>query len=282
MKTTNAMQLKARTKQKAKEAGISPQLLMQDYMLERLLERLSLSPWRDKMAIKRGMLIASLVGVDGRVTKDLDATAQGFQLTGETAERALRDIAAIELDDDVEFEFSRIEAIREKDAYPGVRAFLVARYPPMAVTLMVDITTGDAVTPKAVAYEYPLMLEERSISLLAYPLATILAEKLETVISRGTASTRLRDYYDLFVLWKTRRCEVDRSLLHDALLATAAHRNSLGALPRWRNAMAEVVEDDAMRTHWASYAGSYRYASGIRLEEAVGVVCEIMSSLEPF
>lgn len=282
MKTANAMQLKARIKAKAMETNLSPQLLMQEYMLERLLERLSLSPWRDRMVVKGGMLIASLVGADGRVTKDLDVTAQGFALTEGTLEEALREIVSIEVDDDVTFELLRTEAIRIDDEYPGVRACLRAQYPPMSVALSMDVTTGDAITPSAVVYEYPLMFENRSVPLLVYPLATSFSEKLETVVSRGTANTRLRDYYDLLVLWKARRHEIDQPLLRKALLATAERRGSIEAVLAWRSTMSAIAEDEVMKSRWSSYVSAYRYARGMELGEAIEAICEIMSLLEPF
>ena len=159
MRTKNAMQLKAIIGNRAKESGVPPQLVMQNYLLERLLERISLSLWRNKVVVKGGMLISSLVGVDRRSTKDLDATVRGFPLTHESAERAFREIAAVEADDDFSFEFVRTEDIREADDYPGIRVHLLASYDKMRSPVTVDVTTGDKITPDAVEYSYPLMFE---------------------------------------------------------------------------------------------------------------------------
>ena len=169
------------------------------------------------------MLISSLVGVDRRSTKDLDATVRGFPLAHESAERAFREIAAVEADDDFSFEFVRTEDIREADDYPGIRVHLLASYDKMRSPVTVDVTTGDKITPDAVEYSYPLMFDNRSLSLMAYPLPTTLAEKLETVVSRGIANTRPRDYYDLRTLWLTRKAEVELGVLRDALAATSAY-----------------------------------------------------------
>ena len=190
MRTKNAMQLKARINNMAKEAGIPAQAMMQSYLLERLLERLAESPWRDNVVIKGGVLISSLVGVSSRTTMDLDTTVRGFDLTHESAERAFREIAAVQADDDWEFEFDRTEDIRETDDYPGIRGHLKANYAPMSVPLTVDVTTGDRITPEAVEYSYPLLFGEGEITLMAYPVETVLAEKLETVVTRGVANTR--------------------------------------------------------------------------------------------
>lgn len=279
MRTKNAMQLKAIIRNRAKNEGVPPQLVMQNYLLERLLERISLSPWRDSVVIKGGMLISSLVGVNKRSTKDLDTTVRSFPLTHENAECAFREIAVVEVDDDFEFEFVRTEDIRETDDYPGIRVHLLANYEKMSSSVTVDVTTGDRITPDAIEYSYPLMFDDRTLSLMAYPLATTLAEKLETVISRGIANTRPRDYYDLHTLWLTRGTEVDTSVLGDALAATSEKRGTREAMSRYRNVMAEVASDTGMLDQWAAYAQRYPYVGDMTLGEVCGTVVAIMEAI---
>ena len=227
------MQLKARVNSMAKEAGIPAQALMQSYLLERLLERLSRSKWRDNVIIKGGVLISSLVGVRLRTTMDLDTTVRGFALTHESAERAFRDIATVQADDDWKFEFDRTEDIRETDEYAGIRVHLKGIYVSMVVPLTVDVTTGDRITPDAVEYSYPLLFDEGDISLMAYPIETVLVEKLETVVSRGVANTRPRDFYDIHVLLGVKRSDNDMGTLRNALALTCEKRNSQAAIQRW-------------------------------------------------
>ena len=129
MRTTNAMQLKARIKNSAREAGIPAQSMMQNYLFERLLERLSKSEWRDSVVIKGGMLISSLVGVASRTTMDLDNTIRGFDLTHETAATVFRQISTVEVDDDWEFDFTRTEDIREIARRPAPGALPTGAYP---------------------------------------------------------------------------------------------------------------------------------------------------------
>ena len=160
MRTKNAMQLKARINARAKNVGISAQSMMQNYIFERFLERLSKSKWRSNVVIKGGMLISSLVGVASRTTMDLDTTITGFTLTHESAEKVFREVAAVSVDDDWSFEFDRTEDIREADDYPGIRIHLKAIYPPMSVPLMIDVTTGDSIIPGPIAYNYPLLFDE--------------------------------------------------------------------------------------------------------------------------
>lgn len=279
MRTNNAMQLKALIRNRAKAEEVSPQLVMQNYLLERFLERISLSSWRDRIVIKGGMLISSLIGVDKRSTKDLDTTIQGFTLTHESAEKAFREIAAVEVDDDFEFKFIRTEDIREGDEYPGIRVHLTADYEMMSSPVTVDVTTGDKITPRAIEYSYHLLFDDRSILLMAYPLATVLAEKLETVISRSVANTRPRDYYDIYTLWKTRKDTVDSDSLREALVATADKRGTHSTMNSYRKVMKQVAEDPAMLSHWSAYTRRYPYVGNLSLQRACDVVVEIMESM---
>lgn len=267
MRMKNAMQLKAHVNNMAKEAGIPSQALMQSYLLERLLERLSRSTWRDNVVIKGGVLISSLVGVSSRTTMDLDTTARGFALTHDSAEKVFRDIMAVKVDDDWEFELDRIEDIRETDDYPGIRVHLKGSYPPMLVPLTVDVTTGDRITPDAVEYSYPLLFGEGEISLMAYPIETVLAEKLETVVSRGVANTRLRDFYDIYVLLGVKRNEINMEILRNALASTCEKRSSQAAIARWADTLDDVAGDAAMLEQWAKYVRKNPYAKGIALQD---------------
>ena len=273
------MQLKARVNNMAKEAGIPAQALMQSYLLERLLERLSRSTWRDNVVIKGGVLISSLVGVSSRTTMDLDTTVRGFTLTHESAERAFRDIVAVQADDDWEFEFDRTEDIRETDDYPGIRVHLKGNYAPMSVPLTVDVTTGDRITPDAMEYSYPLLFGEGEISLMAYPIETVLAEKLETVVSRGVANTRPRDFYDIHVLLSVKRSDIDIGTLGNALVSTCEKRSSQAAIARWAEVLDDVVGDAAMLAQWAKYVRKNPYAKGITLQDCCETAKNILSEL---
>ena len=279
MRTTNAMQLKARIKNSAREAGIPAQSMMQNYLLERLLERLSKSEWHDNVVVKGGMLISSLVGVASRTTMDLDTTIRGFNLTHETAETVFRQIAAVEVDDDWEFDFARTEDIRETDDYPGIRVHLKANYAPMSVPLTVDVTTCDKITPGPIEYEYPLLFDEGSISLMSYTIETVLAEKLETLVSRGVTNTRLRDFYDIHALWRLRGDECDPATLRQAVEATCAKRESITRMAQWEQVLNDVSSDQAMLALWAKYAKKNPYATGIELARCCEDAKAILSSL---
>ncbi len=275
----NAMQLKAIIKNCAKEKHISAQLVMQNFMLERLLERISVSKYQRNFILKGGFLIAAMVGLDTRATMDMDATIKGLPVNEQTVREMFEKICKIEINDDVTFSFRSIGEIREGDEYIGYRVSLSANYPPMAVPLKLDITTGDKITPKEIEYHFKLLLEDRSISVLAYNLETILAEKLETVISRGDQNTRPRDYYDIYILVKLQYSNTDLDLLKAALNATADRRGSTAVLMDYHRIMDIVKGSRIMRKQWDNYQKDFEYAMDIAFADACDVVVELMDNL---
>lgn len=275
----NAMQLKAIVKKLAKEKHISAQLVLQNYMLERLLERISISRYHDSFILKGGFLIAAMVGLDTRATMDMDATIKGYPVTEDTVKKMFEDICAIQIEDDVTFSLRQIGEIREGDDYTGYRVALTANYPPMAVPLKLDITTGDKITPREIEYTFRLLLEDRTISILAYNLETILAEKLETVISRGDQNTRPRDYYDIYILLKLQSQNIDISSLKAALAATTAKRNTLAVIRDYSHIMDIVKSSDVMANQWLNYQKDFEYANGIAFSETCDAIVAIMNKI---
>lgn len=275
----NAMQLKAILKNMAKEKNISAQLVLQNYMLERLLERVSVSKYRENFILKGGFLIAAMVGLDTRATMDMDATLKGYPVNEETVRKMFEEICAIELNDDVAFTFRQIGEIREGDEYTGYRVALTADYPPMAVPLKLDITTGDKITPKEIEYSFKLLLEDRSISILAYNLETILAEKLETVISRADQNTRPRDYYDIYVLMKLQSHNVELSSLKAALEATCKKRGSADIVKGYIQIMDRVKNSTVMQDQWSKYQQEFDYAADIAFNDTCDTVISVMNAM---
>lgn len=276
----NAMQLKAIIKNLAKKKHISAQLVMQNFMLERLLERVSVSRYQQNFILKGGFLIAAMVGLDTRATMDMDATIKGLPVNEQTVKEMFEEICKIEIDDEVTFSFRGIGRIREDDLYGGYRVSLFANYPPMAVPLKLDVTTGDKITPKEIEYQFKLLLEDRSISVFAYNLETIMAEKLETVISRGDQNTRPRDYYDIYILFKLQYTNIEPSALKAALNATTEKRGSSVVIKEYRRIMDIVKNSEAMQKQWKNYQKDFEYAIDILFEDTCDVVVELMESME--
>jgi len=264
----NAMQLKAYVKNLAKEKHISAQIVLQNYMLERLLERISVSKYRDNFILKGGFLLAAIVGLDTRATMDMDATIKGLTVTKETISQMLVDVCKIHIDDDISFTFNEINEIRENDEYGGYRVSLSGDYPPMAVPLKIDITTGDKITPREMVYTFNLMFEERSIHVLAYTVETILAEKLETIISRGDQNTRPRDFYDVYILNTLQKKNIDTQVLKEALAATVKKRGTEHIIGNYVEILETIVNSPVMKNQWTRYQKEFEYAKDVRFEDA--------------
>lgn len=279
MMTKNPMQFKAFIKKKAAEKHISAQLVMQNYMLERLLERISLSKYKHNFILKGGFLISAIVGLDTRATMDLDTTIKGFTLTHESIRKIFGEICAVEIADDVRLELVDISDIRESDDYPGIRVALRAIYPPISVPLTVDVTTGDVITPREIEYTFSLLFDDRTISIFAYNLETVLAEKIETVLSRSIANTRPRDFYDIHILYALRGAECDDKMLLQAVKRTADKRGSSKVLEAYPDIIAEIRTSEQLRDFWKKYQRAFDYAKDISFDDVCDIIFHIMDSI---
>lgn len=236
---TTARQLKDLIRNLSKKKSADAQILMRNYMMERFLERISLSDYKDRFILKGGMLVAAMVGMDARSTMDLDATVKGANVSVEDVENIISSILSVPMEDGVEFQVKRISEIMEEAEYPGVRVSMETTFDGVRTPLKIDISTGDVITPREVRYSFKLMLEDRSIEVWAYNLETVLAEKLETVISRNVTNTRMRDFYDIHILKQL-------------------HGESLSA-----SVFDEVEENPVMAKLWQSYQKNYSYAADL-------------------
>ncbi len=276
----NAMQFKAQIKKLAQEKNISAQLVLQNYMLERLLERIAYSDYCQHWILKGGLLIASMLGLDTRTTMDLDATIKGLAMTAENLENIITKILAQEVDDSVNFELLHLEDIREKDEYGGYRASLVARYLSLRVLLKIDITVGDAITPRAITHRFKLLFEDRYIPIPAYNIETLLAEKLETIFSRSTLNTRPRDFYDVYILSRLRGDEINKNHFQQALKATATKRHSMDALKHYLAIIKNIEQSPTMQQHWANYQKDFSYATGISFIDTCESIRKLMAQFD--
>ena len=258
-----ARQLKDLIRNLSKKNAADAQILMRNYMMERFLERISLSSYRDKFILKGGMLVAAMVGLDARSTMDLDATVKGANVSVEDVENMMAEIIAVPIDDGVTFQVKSISEIMDEAEYPGIRVTMTTLFDGVRTPLKIDISTGDAITPKEVRYSFKLMLEDRSIDVWAYNLETVLAEKLETIITRTTTNTRMRDFYDIAILQQLYGSTLDPHVLHDALLATAHKRGTERHLAEAAEVFDEVENSPVMQDLWAAYQKKFSYASDL-------------------
>ena len=276
----NAMQLKAVINKTAKEKHIPAQLVMQNYMLERLLERISRSKYQGNFILKGGLLIASMVGLHSRATMDMDATIRNHPVNENSIKTMFEEIVSIPIDDNITFSFQEVGEIRKNDAYGGYRISLTANFLPMKVPLKLDITTGDKITPKAVEYKYPMMFNDGTLEIFAYNLETILAEKLETVISRGDQNTRPRDFYDIFILSKLKGDQINWTILRQAVSETAQKRNSGMLMPQYQSILEQIVSSPVMQNHWTIYQRDYEYAREVDFSATCETILQLMDSIQ--
>lgn len=279
MITKNPMQLKAIVKKKAIENNITAQLVMQNYMLERLLDRISQSEYKHNFIIKGGFLISAIVGLDTRTTMDLDTTIKGFTLNHESIQKIFLEICAIEINDDIKFEVIGISDIREGDIYPGIRVALKANYPPISVPLTVDVTTGDEITPREIDYSYSMLFDEGTINVLAYNLETLLAEKIETVLSRSVANTRPRDFYDIYVLHSLHNKDYNKSTLRQALIRTSKKRGSIKVLENYSDIISTIRASNQLKLFWEKYQHNFEYAKKISFDDVCNSIQKIMEDI---
>jgi len=269
---TSAMQLKDWIKNKSKETGTHANELLQNYMLERLLERISLSPYRENMIIKGGFLIAAMVGVDLRSTMDLDTTIKGLPISREKIVSMMNEIISIPVNDGVSFEIKDIKNIRDISEYDDYRVSLIAIFQTLRVNLSVDITTGDAIIPHEIEYNYKMMFENRTIPILAYNLNTILAEKIETILKRGIGNTRGRDFYDAYLLLSTNKDFIDKKTLLHAINMKAEERDSIAVIENYAMILSDISKSPEVGKIWNNYTKRYHYAKGIILDDIIRLI----------
>lgn len=273
-------QLKALVRNLSEGDSAKAQIIIRNYVMERFLERLSLSHYRNNMILKGGTLVAAMVGLDNRSTMDMDATLKNLPLNEQTAKEIVEDIIAIQVDDGMTFKIKNVMSIMDEADYPGIHVMLDATLETMHTPLKIDFSTGDAITPHEVTYSFRLLFEERTISILAYNLETVLAEKIETLLSRGTANTRMRDFYDIYVLTNTQAHNIDPATLKKAFANTSEKRGSIALLSDADLIMGEVAESASMDDLWKRYQLKFDYAADVPWDEVMKPVRRLVGMVK--
>lgn len=272
----NTMSFKAIINNMAKENNVAAQSVLQTYMLEKLLERISISKYKDNFILKGGMLISAMLGIDSRTTMDMDTTIKGLPLTKDNITNIMDEICNIEIDDNVTLKINKVELIREDDDYGGYRITFEAKYNnEMPVIMKIDITTGDKITYKEIEYSFTLMLEDRKIQIWSYNVETIIAEKFEAIVKRGVLSTRIRDYYDVYMLINTRNKIIDKKTLKDAITLTAQHRGTNEIIKDWKKIVEKIANDSKMRQQWKRYQKDNFYAEEIEYKDLINAISKV-------
>jgi len=278
MSNAKAMSLKAKIRNIAKSKNLPAQVILQNYMFERFLNRLSASEYKEKFVLKGGMLVATIVGIDNRATIDLDTTLKNLPLTPETIEKALDEIFDIDLNDDVKFKFKSISPIREDDIYGGYRVALYAIYETIVTPMTIDVSTGDVITPNAVKFNFTgIFDDELAFEVWAYNIETVLAEKIETILRRSMFNTRPRDFYDAYILITTQN--FDKATFTEALNKTIEHRGTRNRINDFGSTMEIVSESADLRRMWNNYQSQFPYAKDISFEEVCNTIMELLAKI---
>lgn len=262
-------QLKGRIRNVANKNNADARVLLRQFMMERFLERLSKSEYRDNFVIKGGTLVTAMTGVSLRSTMDVDTTIRGFNLNDDEAQRIVNEIMSIDLDDNALFYIKSVEDIMDEMDYSGIRLHIESYYDKLYVPIKIDISTGDVITPGAVEYEYKQILSDETIKLWSYNIETVLAEKIQTILNRGVLNTRMRDFYDIHILLKLYERDIDVSVLKNAYIATAEKRQTNMLLNNSKRILQDVGDSTEVLRDWERYRKKYKYASNISFEEVI-------------
>ena len=273
-------QLKGAIRSMAAKKNLRAQEVLQMFLFERIIDRLAASSFRDNFILKGGLLISSMIGIGERTTMDMDTTVRGIQMEEGEIVSAVKEIIAMDVGDGISFEFQKIEPIREDDTYNNFRVHLRAKYGKIDSPMKIDITTGDIITPAAIRYDFPFVFEEKTVSVMAYTLETVLAEKYETIIRRNIGTTRARDYYDLHTLYRSRKDVVQMEVLRAAVIHTAEKRDSVDDIMDWRDILKDIREEPQLYLLWDNYAADNKYIGDLKFNEVLDTVDEIAKILD--
>lgn len=264
----NIESIKGKIRNLAEKKNLKSQEVLQIYFFEKLLERLSKSQYKNNFVIKGGFLISSLIGIENRTTMDMDTTIKGIALK----EDRIKEILDINVDDGIRFEIKDISYIREEDKYENFRISLIANVGKTQNPMKIDITTGDAITPREIEYAYPCIFSKKDIKIMAYPLETILAEKYETIIRRNITTTRMRDFYDLYTLYKLKKDKINYEILKEAIEKTSKKRGSQDIMQDYEKIIEDIKEDSYLRSLWKVYLSENKYIDDLTFDKVIDVV----------
>ena len=277
----NRDSLKAKASNLSKKTNIPNKYLIQNFMFEALLKRISKSKYKDKFIIKGGLLLSSIFGVNLRSTMDLDTTIKGLPLDKETITKVINEIISIDINDNVKLDIENIKDIREEELYSGFEVNLKAEFDGLKTNLMIDITTGDVITYKEVEFKYSTLFDNETINIMTYNYETIIAEKFESIISRNIDNTRMKDYYDLYMFVNLKWNDINKNTLRKAIVNTSKARDTLDYIDNASKYIELISDDSKLKSLWNSYRNNYEYAKDIEFVDTINAIKEIDKLIIP-
>ena len=254
------------------------QMLIRKYMMERFLARIAQSEYRNNFILKGGMLVSALVGVEARATMDIDTTVRSLSLTKEVASSIIKEIAETDLDDGLTFSITKLEDIMEEHDYAGIRFTLEVTLEKLRDTIKIDVSTGDEITPAAIEFSYKMMFDDEKLNIWSYNLETVLAEKLETIVARSTLNTRMRDFYDIHILWTEMQSEINLKILEQAIINVARKRGTLHLFDNLDDILKDIKQSDYLESNWQNYKAYNYYVGNLDWQDVLRTSCNILEN----
>ena len=277
----NRDSLKAKASNLSKKTNIPNKYLIQNFMFEALLKRISKSKYKNKFVIKGGLLLSSVFGVNLRSTMDLDTTIKGLPLDRDTITKVINEIISIDVEDNVRLEIENMKDIREEELYSGFEVNLKAEFDGLKTNLMIDITTGDVITYKEVEFKYSTLFDNETINIMTYNYETIIAEKFESIISRNIDNTRMKDYYDLYMFVNLKWNDINKDTLRKAIINTSKARETLDYIDNASKYIELISDDERLKALWNSYQNNYEYAKDIEFVDTINAIKVISEIVVP-
>ena len=277
----NRDSLKAKVSNLSKKTNIPNKYLIQNFMFEALLKRISMSIYKDKFIIKGGLLLSSIFGVNLRSTMDLDTTIKGLPLDRETITKVINEIISIDIEDNIKLEIENIKDIREEELYSGFEVNLKTEFDGLKTNLMIDITTGDVITYEEIEFKYSTLFDNEIINIMTYNYETIIAEKFESIISRNIDNTRMKDYYDLYMFVNLKWNDINKDTLRKAIINTSKARETLDYIDNANKYIELISEDSRLKSLWNSYQNNYEYAKDIEFIDTINAIKGISEIIVP-
>ena len=277
----NRDSLKAKASNLSKKTNIPNKYLIQNFMFEALLKRISKSKYKNKFVIKGGLLLSSVFGVNLRSTMDLDTTIKGLPLDRDTITKVINEIISIDVEDNVRLEIENMKDIREEELYSGFEVNLKTEFDGLKTNLMIDITTGDIITYKEVEFKYSTLFDNETINIMTYNYETIIAEKFESIISRNIDNTRMKDYYDLYMFVNLKWNDINKDTLRKAIINTSKARETLDYIDNASKYIELISDDERLKALWNSYQNNYEYAKDIEFVDTINAIKVISEIVVP-
>lgn len=265
MRMTGTAQLKSKMKNVAKDTGIPPFTVLHMYVMERFIARVAASRYRERFVLKGGYLLYSMKGMSRRTTEDLDFTSKTPDLDAEEATSVIREICSSDADDGFEMVLVKTEPVAEMLEHPGIRFFIDASFEKITERFYIDVVPSPTIVPEEVDREIKPIFGDEPICIRTYRIETVIAEKLHAALTRIDENTRMRDYYDFYVL--EHEPDFDEDLLTEATRHIFEERGTMSSLENWEEAMRTIRGSDTMRALWVSYQKNHVYSGEISFDD---------------